>query len=198
MTFNEWLEKWNGHYIDFDGIYGNQCMDLMHQYCVEMLGITDGRVLAAPSAKDVWNNFENIFGHELFDKIPNTPTGVPQEGDIVLWTSGTWGHVAIFVEGDVSTFRSFDQNYPTDSPCHIQLHTSYTGIGGWLRCKKVSQMVQVEAPVFENLVRKSTIYDKVYQKLNVQDGETIVLAEIDKLLTYEEKVRDQEKQLAER
>ena len=194
MTFNEWLEKWNGHYIDFDGIYGNQCMDLMHQYCVEVLGITDGSVLAAPGAKDVYNNFENIKGHELFEKIPNTPTGVPQEGDILFWGTGTWGHVAIFIEGDASRFRSFDQNYPTGSFCHAQEH-SYSGILGWLRCK--GSMVQLDAKTFENLVRKSTIYDKVYQKLGVADGETIVLAEIDKLIGYEDKVREQEKQLAE-
>ena len=134
MTFSTFMEKYNGRYIDFDNFYGAQCMDLMHQYIVEVLGLSDGRILAAPSAKDVWNNFDNIHGHEYFDKFNNDPLAVPQEGDIILWTNSTYGHVAIFVDGDVNTFRSFDQNYPTGSPCHIQNH-NYSSVGGWLRLK---------------------------------------------------------------
>ena len=125
MTFQDFINKWNGKGIDFDGYYGDQCMDLMHQYCVEVLGLVDGRILAAPSAKDVYLNFNNVLGHENFDKIDNTPTGVPQNGDIMFWGTGIgpYGHVAVFVEGDSNKFRSFDQNFPTDSKCHIQEHT---------------------------------------------------------------------------
>ena len=110
-------------------------MDLMHQYCLEVLGISDPAVLAAPCAKDVYNNFNSVTGHELFEQIGNTPAGIPQEGDIVFWGSGTYGHVAVFVEGSVDSFRSFDQNYPTGSPCHIQNHINYNSVLGWLRFK---------------------------------------------------------------
>lgn len=138
MTFQSFIETFNGKYIDFDGAYGAQCMDEMHYYCVQVLGLADGRILAAPCAKDVYNNFDSVFGHELFERIPNTPTGVPNEGDVMFWGNGTWGHVAIFIEGDANSFRSFDQNYPTGSPCHVQNHTSYSGVLGWLRFKKDS------------------------------------------------------------
>jgi hypothetical protein len=60
-----------------------------------------------------------------------------------------------------------------------------------------SETLPVLKKDFENLVRKSSIYDKARQKLGVADGETIVIAEIDKFLTYEEKIRQQEKQLSE-
>ena len=134
MKLKEFLEKYNGKFIDFDGAWGNQCFDLFHQYVVEVLGITDGRVLAAPAAKDIFNNFDNLYGHENFERIPNTPTGVPLEGDIVIFGSGTYGHVCIFIDGNVNKFNSFDQNYPTGSPCHVQSHT-YSGCLGWLRYK---------------------------------------------------------------
>lgn len=196
MKFQDFIEKFNGHFIDFDNAWGNQCFDLFHQYCVEVLGLTDGRILAAPAAKDIYDNFDNLFGHENFDKFPNTLTAVPLEGDILIWNNGTWGHVAIFVEGDVNSFRSFDQNFPTGSPCHIQSH-NYTSVAGWIRCKKPSIMVQVDSPTFENLVRKSTIEDRVREKLKVEDSETIILAEIDKLIGYEDKVHQQEQQLIE-
>lgn len=136
MIFQEFLTKYNGIYIDFDGAYGPQCMDLMHQYCVEVLGIADGSVLAADPAKLVYLNFATIKGNELFEQIGNTPTAIPQEGDIVFW-DGIYGHVAIFIEGNANSFRSFDQNYPTGSPCHVQNHPNYLTpkVLGWLRYK---------------------------------------------------------------
>ena len=139
MTFADFLTKYNGKYIDFDGYYGAQCMDLMHQYCLEFLGISDHSVLAAPCAKDVYNNFSTIKGNELFEQIGNTPTGVPQDGDIMFWNTGTYGHVAIFLEGTISTFNSFDQNWPVGSPNHIQNHT-YSNVLGWLRFKGLPVM----------------------------------------------------------
>lgn len=136
ITYDQFEAKYNGVGIDFDGAYGNQCMDLMHQYCVEVLGITDGSVLAAPTAKDVYLNFNNIKGHDLFDKIDNTPTGIPNKGDIMFWGTGLgpYGHVAIYIDGDVNGFNSFDQNFPTGSKCHKQRH-NYNGVLGWLRFK---------------------------------------------------------------
>jgi hypothetical protein len=134
MTFQQFLEQYNGKYIDFDGAYGAQCMDLMHQYCVEVLGITDHTVLAAACARDVYNNFQTVSGHDLFDQIGNTPSGVPQEGDIMFWGNAPYGHVAVFISGDTNSFQSFDQNFPTGSPCHTQNHT-YANVLGWLRFK---------------------------------------------------------------
>lgn len=189
----EFIEKWNGKYIDFDGAYGNQCMDLMHQYCVEVLGLTDGRILAADYAKNVYLNFDNIFGHEYFEKIANTPSGVPQEGDIILWDIGSYGHVAIFIDGDANKFNSFDQNYPTGSFCHVQNH-SYSGCLGWLRFKK-DKVVSVESSVFEELVRKSTICDKVAEELGQPTNETVILQDIKNLKTYEQSVIEKDKQI---
>ena len=154
MTFQDFINKWNGKGIDFDGYYGDQCMDLMHQYCVEVLGLVDGRILAAPSAKDVYLNFNNVLGHENFDKIDNTPTGVPQNGDIMFWGTGIgpYGHVAVFVEGDSNKFRSFDQNFPTDSKCHIQEHT-YKGVLGWLRGKTNAVMATITQVELDEIIK---------------------------------------------
>lgn len=141
LTTDQFVTKWNGKGIDFDGAYGDQCMDLMHQYIVEVLGLTDGRILAAEYARYVYESFSNIFGNQYFEKIANTATNVPQKGDILFWKAnvpgltGIAGHVAIFINGDVNSFNSFDQNYPTATKCHIQHHT-YAGLYGWLRFKQ--------------------------------------------------------------
>ncbi len=55
--------------------------------------------------------------------------------------------------------------------------------------------VAVDSKTFENLVRKSTIYDKVRVKLNVEDNETIILSELEKLIGYEDSVVKKDKQL---
>ena len=137
ISFDDFIWKYYGVGIDFDGYYGDQCMDLMHQYVYEVLGITDRSVLTAPYAYQVFTNFDNIKGHELFEKIPNTPTGIPQKGDIIFWDKGIngyAGHVAILHDGDIWGLRSFDQNFPTGSRPHKQYH-NYNYCLGWLRKK---------------------------------------------------------------
>lgn len=142
LTFDQFIAKWTGLGIDVDGFPADnpfQCMDLMHKYIVEVLGFTDLRILAAPSAKYVYLNYPNLFGAQYFDRIANTPINVPQKGDVILW-DGLYGHVAVYKEGNVNSFISFDQNYPTGSKCHLQYHT-YTNVLGWVRVKQAVKYV---------------------------------------------------------
>ena len=130
MNYQEFVDKWNGKSIDFDGYYGFQCMDLAHQYCVDVVGKD---FAPAPAAKDVWNQEP-----QGYDKIPNSPEGVPSKGDVVIWGSGVgpYGHIAIFDHGDNNSFTSFDQNWPVGSLCHLQPH-NYTGVLGWFHPQSV-------------------------------------------------------------
>jgi len=136
FTFDEFINKYTGVAVDFDGYYGTQCMDLMHQYVYEVLGEKDATVLAAWCAKAV---FENFKWSNLFTKIENTPKGVPQKGDIMFWGGGDFGHVAIFIEGDATSFTSFDANFPLNSMPHKQFHY-YGNVLGWLRFKDTGEM----------------------------------------------------------
>lgn len=135
MTTQEFFNKYNNKGIDRDGYYGYQCMDLAHQFAVEVNGID---FPPAPAAKDVWN--KDCKG---YDKIKNTPDGVPQKGDIIIWGTeiGQYGHIAVFDQGNASTFTSFDQNFPIGSLCHYQNH-SYKGVLGWLRLKNRAVITQ--------------------------------------------------------
>ena len=137
------IKKWTGVGIDTDGYFKNQCMDLLHRFCQDVLGLSDLSILASPNAKSVYNNFNNIKGHELFDKIPNTPTGVPAKGDIMLYDWGINGHVDLFIQGDVNSFRSFSQNWPTGSKCNVVNHPNYSGVLGWLRLKPTEPMATI-------------------------------------------------------
>jgi cell division protein FtsB len=198
MTIEDFIIKWNGKYIDFDGVYGPQCMDEMHQFCTEVLNITDGSVLASPSAKELWNTFPTVKGHELFEQIANTPTGIPQEGDIMLWTNGTYGHVAEFVEGDDTSFRSFDQNYPTGSPCHVKNHPNYTGVAGWLRFKKNATQT-IEAELVKCTFDRNSHWNfliKIADILQKPISEDVIIPEMERLVRLEDTARQKDKQIA--
>lgn len=130
MTFDPFIWKYTGKAVDYDGKYGPQCMDLYRQYVKEVLGFPQSKPV--PSAKDVWDTYLPDF----YERISNSPSGVPQKGDIVIWGGnyGPHGHIAIFIQGNTKQFTSFDQNDPLGSLCHEQLHT-YKGVLGWLRPK---------------------------------------------------------------
>lgn len=131
LSLNDFINKYNGHGLDFDGVYGYQCLDLMHGYITEVLGLS-GSVLAAPTAYQAYVN-----GDPNFTKIGNTLEAIPQAGDIMFWTPnvdgvGSAGHVAVFISGNNTSFLSFDQNWPEGSVCHEQPH-NYNAVAGWLR-----------------------------------------------------------------
>ena len=140
---NEFLNKWNGKYCEVTGSANatNQCVDLANAYLRD--------VLKLPIVK--WTNAID-FPSKLADShdfIPNTPEGLPKEGDLVIWGKGV-GHIGIFLSGNLSRFTSFDQNYPIGSPCHAQGHT-YANVLGWLRCKiDVSDMPNYLEPLLRN------------------------------------------------
>jgi hypothetical protein len=138
MTFDSFITKYNGRFIDYDKAYGYQCMDLMRQYVHDVLGLRPyDAIPASPTAKQCFLNFKD---NQYFRKVWNTPSGVPKKGDIIFWgwrwpVTGWAGHVAIFSDGNVNRFISFDQNYPTHSPCKFVNH-SYVGVLGWLTPRK--------------------------------------------------------------
>lgn len=126
IDITNFVSKWNGVYVEVSGTTAqNQCVDLANLFIRDVLKLP---MIEWTNAKD----FPSKAG-DKYEWIVNTPDGVPEEGDLVIW-DGTWGHIAIFLNGTVNDFHSFDQNYPTGSPCHIQYHT-YDNVKGWLRCK---------------------------------------------------------------
>jgi hypothetical protein len=126
MTALDFFNKYNGRGIDFDHFYGYQCMDLAEQYNQEVVGAPR----LGGNAADVWNNYPRTF----YTKIANSPTNVPQLGDIVIWSKALngFGHIAVCKDGNVNAFTSFDQNWPLNSYCHFQTH-NYNYVLGWLR-----------------------------------------------------------------
>jgi len=191
-SFDDFIAKWTDRPVDFDGVYPNQCMDLMHEYVYDVLNLTDKAILAAPAAKDVYINFAAVGGHEHFEQIDNTPTGVPNKGDIVFFGTkvGQYGHVCIFVEGDSKKFTSFDANWPGGSLPHLQSHI-YSGCLGWLRPRNPSSTADDALKRADAFIAVCTTLDKPVDK-------DIVIADIKRLLELEQKLVERDKELDEK
>lgn len=153
ISFDDFIKKYTNVGVDTDGAFGGQCMDLMHKYCQEVLGLADLSILAQSNAKSVWTNFPNVKGHELFTQIPNTPIGVPLKGDIMLYDFNPDGHVDMFIQGDVNSFRSFSQNFPTGSKSIVVNHPNYNGVYGWLRIKPSEPMATITQKELDNIIK---------------------------------------------
>ena len=136
MTFDQFIDKWIGKKADFDGAYGGQCVDLARYYWKEVTQTPQPKGVAG--AADFWTNYPTDPALNLnFDRISNTPTGVPLKGDIMIWNKnagGGFGHISMFISGDANGFSSFDQNWPTLSVCTRTSH-NYTNVLGWFTLK---------------------------------------------------------------
>lgn len=162
ITFDEFINKWLGKKADFDGYYGGQCVDLYRFYVQEVLGFPQSPGVGG--AAEIWDSADPDY----YDFIDNDPLAVPEKGDIVIWNrnaGGGFGHVSIYLEGNVNSFTSLDQNWPTLDKVTKTKH-NYTNVIGWLHPKKKQTMQDCLLPLteenkklYENLVDNSSKYD---------------------------------------
>jgi len=139
LTRKQFVEKYNGKFVEVAGSPGakNQCVDLANAYLREVLGHP---IVEHTNARDFPSKLPD------FKWIVNTPEAVPEPGDLVIWQNDQYGHISIFLDGDVKSFNSFDQNYPLNTPAHIQRHTYLRPkVAGWLRPKKANMSEELDA-----------------------------------------------------
>jgi len=133
ITLEQFIAKWNGKTCEVGGSAGaiNQCVDLANAYIRDVLGEP---ILLGTNAVD----FPERIG-DKYDFVVNTPTGVPNRGDIIIFKQygtryGTPGHIAIVLSATADSIEMFEQNYPTGSLCTTHSR-NYLGCRGWLRYK---------------------------------------------------------------
>lgn len=157
LSFDEFLSQYNGQQnVGNTPENKGQCVGLVSVW-MDNLGIAH----EWGDAKDLFDN----AGPNSFEKIANTPDGIPQKGDIMVW-SGTFnrgpGHTGIATgTGDTNTFECFEQNDPLGSSCHLKTY-NYNYVTGWIRPRTaiIPDTLPVLKSDFETLVSKSSEYDK--------------------------------------
>jgi hypothetical protein len=134
MKFEEFINKYFGKKVDFDGVYGAQCVDLFRQYCKDVLNIphTGG----VEGAKDLYLNYNKMEGEKLYFNRINK--GSFQFGDVVIWNAtetNKYGHVALFVsEISADSILVFEQNGFTQDGAKFAVRNK-TNLLGVLRKK---------------------------------------------------------------
>lgn len=189
MTFDEFISKYDGKGIDFDGELGNQCMDLYRAYVKEVLNFPQSEPVKG--AADVWDKY--LMGY--YTRINNSPDGIPQKGDIVIWgrSSGLpYGHIAIFIEGTAGSFTSFDQNWPPGSLCHKQGHR-YNNVLGWLHPK--GDIMPPDEGALKELQERYNKLEEEYKLeqqrvVDCRNDRTDLLTQIDRMRLEFDKERD--------
>lgn len=136
MTVDQFIKKSLNSGIDYDGVAGVQCVDLIMNYLDNVYNLK-GVIYA--DAHHYYNNFNNYSVlKNNFERIKNTPEFIPIKGDICVFNKSStlpWGHICIATgKGTTKYFESIDQNYG-GKECRKVNH-NYNGFLGVLRFKK--------------------------------------------------------------
>ena len=98
MNLEEFVNKYNGKKVDFDGAFGAQCVDLFRQYNKDVWG--NPHTGAVEGAKDLFLNYDNLPIERKFLELNPVNSKIIEEGDVAVWgasSSNKYGHVAIVV-----------------------------------------------------------------------------------------------------
>ena len=93
MTLTQFIRKYKGQKIDFDGKFGCQCVDLYRQYCKDVLEIQ--QTPSVDGAKDIIDN------PGVLSVTRDSALADYTRGDVLIWgatKTNKYGHVAILVD----------------------------------------------------------------------------------------------------
>ena len=83
-TLEQFLSDYLGKSKGYpDGKYVGECLSIVKIYIKECFGINPP-ASGTNSAYGYWSNFPNPLG-EVFEKVGNTDTLIPEKGWIVIW-----------------------------------------------------------------------------------------------------------------
>jgi hypothetical protein len=104
MTYEQFKNKYNGKYIDFDGYYGAQCWDLAQFYMKEVLNLPTSILSGCGNVKNMLVEPKISLLKKYFDEISVYEM---YPGDLCIWSSN---HIAIFDHWDGNQNWYFSQN----------------------------------------------------------------------------------------
>ena len=135
MTLEEFVRKYNGKKVDYDGVYGAQCVDLFRQYTKECLGIKEhtGPCATSRGAKDLFLDYDKMPVEKKY--FTRSKGKAYQPGDVLIWDrteKNQYGHVAIFLAYLGNSLLVFQQDGITQAGAEIQVRTR-DNLLGYLR-----------------------------------------------------------------
>lgn len=92
MFLTQFIKKYLGEKVDFDGKFGSQCVDLYRQYLKDVLCVP--QTPAVEGAKDIIDN------PGVLSVTRDSAIADYSQGDVLIWDrskTNKYGHVAILV-----------------------------------------------------------------------------------------------------
>ena len=142
MTLKEIADKWFDetvpHPVPDPHKLQGQCVQFI-RYCLNIY-YRKQQWEAVIGAADFWANYSNDrFLYQFWDRIPNTPSFIPKEGDICVWNKNKgdgYGHIGIVygTEQNVRMMTCLEQNW---KPLKVSIVThNYNDVLGFFRIKE--------------------------------------------------------------
>lgn len=137
ISLEDFVKKYNGVKVDFDGVYGAQCVDLFRQFSEECLGIPEhtGSCSTSGGAKDLFLDYPKMQIEKKYFIRETKKAMLP--GDILIWDStekNEFGHVAIYLGKLNNDLIVFEQDGFKQDGAKINLR-SKKNLLGFLRKK---------------------------------------------------------------
>ena len=92
ISLTQFIKKYLGTKVDYDGKFGAQCVDLFRQYCYEVLDVP--QLPPVEGAKDLIKNNGKL------SVTKDSALADYSRGDVLIWgatKTNPYGHVAILV-----------------------------------------------------------------------------------------------------
>jgi len=126
MTLDDFIPTYTGKFVEFDGKYPNQCVDLIKLYNRDVIG--------APQIMGNAIDYQNNPLPTFYTYEKNTLLYIPPRGAIAVfnekWGNGL-GHTGIVTKAWIMKLTLFEQNNPVGNPCTEIVH-NYLQILGFL------------------------------------------------------------------
>lgn len=138
MDVEEFVKKYNGKKVDYDGVYGSQCVDLARQWMEEGLNIPEhtGACSTSGGAKDLFIDYPKMEKEKKYFYRHNAKRAMIQ-GDILIWNeteTNKYGHVAIYLGKLNNSLIVFEQDGFKQDGAKINIR-SKNNLLGFLRRK---------------------------------------------------------------
>lgn len=170
MTYEQFRDKYNNKYVNYDGSYGSQCWDLAQQYFVECLGLPENILGGCGLVSNMLKEPKISLLLQYFDEVPLDNMIA---GDVIIFERG---HIAIFDSWNGRTNLYFTQNTGTaDNPqgaAHIGQCKS--GASRAFRLKKKEEPRETPAEAIpEPTGNKKTKVGETIKKCSLTDYEGV-------------------------
>ena len=138
MKLDEFINKYINTKIDFDGVFGAQCVDLFRQYCKDVLNIPHtGSCSTSGGAIDLFLDYEKMpLEKKYFKKLSANKAYndiIFKYGDVAIWnktSNNKYGHVAIVIgKTDGKNILVFEQNGITQNGAKLSVRNISNMLG---------------------------------------------------------------------